>query len=795
MQRLDRLNRTLPLPALCIALLAACGDDSTATATASEPGVDGQDGQDGKNGNDGQDGNDGQPGQEGQPGNDGNDGNDGQPGQDGNDGQPGEDGSDGQDISRSPRSAVVSLAFVDDLGTGAGNVSELVKALVEKHVQDQQLAGLQFPLAAASTDSVRAIAGLRTSVVVRWLDPLLYEDSAEAPRFGANNDYIAYFGDGWNAKAGDAPQWHGSGDSGWFWVNHEYVSGDTPTGTTAPTSQHLILANFLRRLGVLGNDVTSDVWDDAALTAYVAEHKRQIGGSWLHAVQDPASGEWLLDRAAAAVRYDASSATLTAITGLSFAGPDTDDMGVALPADNLAAGIMGDCSGAQTPWGTIISAEENVQDYYGDLEECWSGQQFVLAAGCDPGAMISLDNTPTDDGAFSVGPDLNARHARDRYGYLVELDPGQPPGEYYGKTSPGVGHQKLGSIGRARWENAAFAVDAEWKPIVGQPLVVYAADDRRSGRIYKWVSKGVVQPGMKREALRALLGAGELYVAHFADLDHATGTMLAGGVEATEAAPGTGRWIWLSTANVTDVAPNAGTGAGPAGTKVGAALKDMSWNAIGGFPGDDDVRKALFTASNKLGVMELNRPEDIEWNPKDPSGTPRLYVAFTKHGAQTALDKDGVLYPPDQWAMNAPKRADSVGTIFAVEESDPAAPANSQEFTFFKVLQGSKGAGVFDAANPDNLMVDADGGLWFGTDGNFGVNGAADGVYYLDLDPAHRAGQPGVVNASWGVGFRVVAGPSDSEATGPTLSSDMRTLFISVQHPGEDRFSAWPGTP
>ena len=64
MQRLDRLNRTLPLPALCIALLAACGDDSTATATASEPGVDGQDGQDGKNGNDGQDGNDGQPGEE-----------------------------------------------------------------------------------------------------------------------------------------------------------------------------------------------------------------------------------------------------------------------------------------------------------------------------------------------------------------------------------------------------------------------------------------------------------------------------------------------------------------------------------------------------------------------------------------------------------------------------------------------------------------------------------------------------------------------------------------------------------
>ena len=145
--------------------------------------------------------------------------------------------------------------------------------------------------------------------------------------------------------------------------------------------------------------------------------------------------------------------------------------------------------------------------------------------------------------------------------------------------------------------------------------------------------------------------------------------------------------------------------------------------------------------------------------------------------------------------MNAPKREDSVGTIFAIEESDPAKPAGSKSFTYFKVLQGSKGAGAFDVANPDNLMLDADGGLWFGTDGNVGTNGAADGLYYLDLDPAPRAGEPGVVKPSWGVGFRVVAGPSDAEATGPAFSSDMRTLFFAVQHPGEDRFSQWPGTP
>ncbi len=790
MQRHDRSPSRLLRSGLSVILLgAACGDDSVAGTT---PGEDGQDGNNGNNGNDGNDGNDGKPGQDGSPGNDGAPG---EPGNDGEPGEPGNDGSDGQDLTLAPRSGVVALAFADDLGTGANDVADLVKALVQKHSEAKLPPGLQFPLAAASTDTVRAIAGLRPTVLVRWLDPLAYDEAPEAPRFGGNNDYIAYFGDGWDKTPGDAPQWHGDGTRAWFWINHEYISGDVPTGTTAPTGQQKLLASHLRRQGILSNDIASDVWDDASLNTFVRAHKQQLGGSWLHAIQDPATGEWALDRGQPAVRYDATSNTLTAITGMSFAAPDTDDLGAPLAQNNLAAGILADCSGAQTPWGTVISAEENVQFYYGALEECWSGQQFVAAAGCDPGAAITLDNTPTDDSGFGLAPDTATAHARDRYGYLVEIDPGQAPGEWYGKTTPGVGHQKLGSIGRAAWENAAFAVDADWKLAPGKPITIYSADDRRSGRIYKWTSSKPYQAGMKKAQIRDLLGDGNLYVAHFADLDNSTGTTLLGGKEASESAPGKGQWLLLSLANNTDNAPNAGTSAGPANTKIGAALKDADWNAMGSFTSDDHLRLALFTASNKLGVMELNRPEDIEWNPKDPSGKPRLYVAFTKHGAQTALAQDGSLYPPDQWAMNAPKRADSVGTIFALEEQDPGDPAASKTFTYFKVLQGTKGAGSFDAANPDNLMIDRDGGVWFGTDGNWGTNGHADALYYLDLDPAHKPGQPGVVTPSWGVPFRVVAGPSDSEATGPAFSSDQRSLFFAVQHPGEDQFSQWPGTP
>jgi len=108
------------------------------------------------------------------------------------------------------------------------------------------------------------------------------------------------------------------------------------------------------------------------------------------------------------------------------------------------------------------------------------------------------------------------------------------------------------------------------------------------------------------------------------------------------------------------------------------------------------------------------------------------------------------------------------------------------------VWHGSKGEGDFDAACPDNIAIDKDGGVWFGTDGNFGVSTTADALYYLDLESAHKAGMSGVTTPTFGLAFRFVAVPSDAEATGPAFSSDMKTLFFSVQHPGEDVYSKWP---
>ena len=265
----------------------------------------------------------------------------------------------------------------------------------------------------------------------------------------------------------------------------------------------------------------------------------------------------------------------------------------------------------------------------------------------------------------------------------------------------------------------------------------------------------------------------------------ATGLTISG-TTPTEEAPGQGQWIELSI-DSEDIAPNA-EALGQPGTTVGAALQDVEWNGIGGFATNNDVWLALFTASNKIGVAELNRPEDVEWNPVDPSGTPRLYVAFTNHTAQVALDQNGVLFDPAVHKDTSPKRDDKYGSIFAMQETDPASPGASTTFTYFAAWLGSGGKDLFTVANPDNLMIDADGGVWFGTDGNFGRNGTSDGLYYLDLDPAHKA----TATPTYGMPFRVVAGPSDSEATGPAFSSDMGTIFFNVQHPGESVYSTWP---
>jgi len=130
------------------------------------------------------------------------------------------------------------------------------------------------------------------------------------------------------------------------------------------------------------------------------------------------------------------------------------------------SGSVGNCSGGVTPWGTILSCEENVDDY----------------------------GLPVDD----EGSGWDASYVPQHQGWVTEVDPFNP------SSMP----RKHTAMGRFRHENAAIIVSP-----TGQ-VVVYMGDDASDAHVYKFVSSGAVDPN-NREANLSLLESGKLYVADF----------------------------------------------------------------------------------------------------------------------------------------------------------------------------------------------------------------------------------------------------------------------------------------
>jgi uncharacterized protein len=77
---------------------------------------------------------------------------------------------------------------------------------------------------------------------------------------------------------------------------------------------------------------------------------------------------------------------------------------------------------------------------------------------------------------------------------------------------------------------------------------------------------------------------------------------------------------------------------------------------------------------------------------------------------------------------------------------------------------------------PDNCAVDAAGRLWIATDGNSDkATGRADGLWALETE--------GEARATSKLFFRCPAG---AELCGPMFTPNLETLFVAVQHPGDD---------
>jgi secreted PhoX family phosphatase len=556
-------------------------------------------------------------------------------------------------------------------------------------------AGLAFePIAPvpASVDAFTVPAGYTWQPIIRWGDPLfknspLFDFAAQSPeaqalQFGYNSDYLDIVADP-------------SGKTGVLVNNHEYVN---PNIMFAPTSDPA----ELRRRG--------DVYKAAQGMSVVEIRRKRTGEPWSYVVGGKRNRR------------------ITVETVFELTGPAAGSELVKTAADpegRWVHGTLGNCAGGTTPWGTILSGEENFNGYFAWKAETPAQKRYQSTA-----------STSTSTGWEKYDPRFNAHDAGyvnepNRFGYIVEIDPQDPT------STP----KKHTAMGRFKHEGANVIVAEDGR------VVAYMGDDERNDYLYKFVSKHRISGSRKKNL--TLLSEGDLYVAKF------TGNSPKGEITGTGALPadqlfdGSGEWLPL--------------------TRNGES-------AVPGFT-TDEVLVYTRLAADAVGATKMDRPEDVEPNPK----TGKVYLALTNNSARSVATIDepnpitGNRYGHViEMTETAGQAGATFGWSILLLCGDPKVFANSYFAGFPKDL-------VSPISCPDNVAFDSAGNLWISTDGQPGTIGYNDGLFLVPLEGAER-----------GHVQQFLAVPRDAETCGPVIHDQEGLVFVAVQHPGEDGTVAAP---
>jgi secreted PhoX family phosphatase len=439
---------------------------------------------------------------------------------------------------------------------------------------------------------------------------------------------------------------------------------------------------------------------------------------------------------------------ITVDTPFTLTGPAAGTDFVKTPADptgRTVLGTMANCSGGVTPWGTVLSGEENIQTYFGAAE----GAPKPNPVDADRLDRYGIPLKPSEllwetfDPRFDITKSLNETN---RFGYVVELNP-------WDANSTPVKHSALG---RFRHEAANVYVTSDGT------VVAYSGDDERFDYMYKFVSSKKIQPGWEKDPAAmannmTILDEGTLYVAKLSSDIPAGEIDGSGKLPAEGSFSGSGTWLPLLRS-------------GPGGQAESLV------------PGVTAQEAAVFTrfAADKAGATKMDRPEDFEANPK----TGKVYVALTNNDERGAAGEA----PPD--AAN-PRNDNKSGQILEITDNhagtdftwdlllvcgDPAAAD-----TYFAGFDKTQ---VSPISCPDNLAFDGHGNLWISTDGN--ALDSNDGLFAVALEGPNR-----------GETKQFLTVPLGAETCGPIVTDDLVT--VCVQHPGEndensidDPLSSWP---
>ncbi len=458
------------------------------------------------------------------------------------------------------------------------------------------------------------------------------------------------------------------------------------------------------------------------------------------------------------------------------------------PTAQMTRGTLNNCGTGRTPWGTLLTGEENWAGYY--------TRAITDNAVRNDKSVTSLNRYGRLQGAASrhgwEGDKTDATRdskyrrweisqtgasAADDYrnelncvGYIVEIDP-------YDKTKTA---RKRTAMGRFAHEAAAFST-----PTVGKPLAVYQGDDARTEYIYKWVSSQNWSAADATASDRLAVGDkylddGKLYVAKFN-------------------ADGTGNWIDLAFTNPAiagyatypfadqaDVCVNSRL----AGDAVGATKMDRpEWSAVN--PANGEIYFTLTNNTNRVATASVTTDADT-----------------TKH--KLTADAANPRVYTDVKGTTSTSTGNVNGHIVRIKETNSDVTATT--FTWDVYLFGAEST-AGSAINLSNLTADQDfsspDGLVFSPSTGICWIQTDDGAYTDVTNCMMLAALPGQVGDGGAITVsgtnmttyrgklptadtlkRFLVGPSACEITGVCESPDGKAMFINIQHPGESTKTA-----
>ena len=538
---------------------------------------------------------------------------------------------------------------------------------------------------ATTVDDVTVPSGYRWEPIIRWGDPLFadaptFDPAAQSPeaqsrQFGYNNDYL------------DIIETNRAGTRALLVCNHEYTN-----------------ENIMFPPGFDPERLIRTAW--AAHGMSVVELKRRRRGD-----------TWRYERRGRLNRR------ITLDTPFTLDGPAAGSALLKTAEDQTGRkvrGTMNNCSGGTTPWGTVLSGEENFNQYF-------------KATGTDPKEVrYGLSSSQDTRNWRSVDPRWDASQPAyanepNRFGWIVEIDPSDP------NATP----RKHTAMGRFKHEGANVIVNRDGH------VVAYMGDDERFDYLYRFVSRKKFRPGHRPSDRRHnldLLSEGDLSVARF------TGDGLEDGIS-----DGTGEWIPL--------------------TKNGVSV----------VPGFTTEEVLVFTrlAADAVQPTKMDRPEDVQ--PSLVNG--RIYVACTNNTDRGKPGKEGPTEPN-------PRAANKDGHIVEIAPSSGDHTAGTFAWNLLLICGDPGTAGTYfggypgpvsPISCPDNVAFDSVGNLWISTDGQPSALAHSDGLYKVPVAGPER-----------GRVQQFLAVPAGAETCGPVIHDRDGSVFVAVQHPGEEGSWATP---